>query len=126
MALKYINQIKISHRVVRKIILTEDLIHKLYQQLRTALNTTLDLKIKDRLIDLGIYVRYLELYKIWKSTQTTESFDQLASHLWRSRETDLLSTRVTYYDGLWIGQKLYLLINYTLERFIPRYHHRIG
>jgi hypothetical protein len=86
---KFINQ----DQTVRS---NEDLVARMYRQLDEARGLAADERIRERLADLILYTRYLELYHIYRAAQgeqRQQQFEQLWRHVYRMRHRMMLSTR---------------------------------
>jgi len=100
--------------------LSEDCIHRMYQILANALADNPTAAVKARVYDLAIYVRYLELYYLWKLNDTVAAFDDLFEHMYRARDRDLVGYRVAYAlasNDPWFEELELLYPGYTFTAF---------
>lgn len=86
----------------RRPLLSEDLIGRLYRQLKTARGLASERPdVLARLNELVLYVRYVELYLGYTTASGVErqgEFEQLIRHAWQMRQTMLVHTKALYRD----------------------------
>ena len=74
---------------------TRDVVARLYRHLDAAYLLSDDARVRTRLDDLLLYVRYLELYYQYRDLAGAErqaAFEQVWRHAWRMRDRIMLST----------------------------------
>lgn len=76
--------------------LSSDMLHRMYQILQDALDTSPSAGPENRVYDLAIYVRYLELLLIWTEGDTINQFDDMIRWMWRARSHDLVPVKLSY------------------------------
>lgn len=85
----------------KKRILCDDLIGRMYRQLRRAGQLTDDSRIRARINDLVLYTRYVELYHRYstsKGRQRQVAFEELVRHGYRMRKTMMVHAKALYRD----------------------------
>lgn len=72
------------------VLLTQDLVGKMYRQLAKALKLTDDPAIRKRIYDLGLYTRYVEMLKPPAAFKPTN--EEFMRYDWRIRRTNMVHT----------------------------------
>ena len=84
-------------------LLSTDLLNKMYTALQAARGATGDPAVLQRLDELVLYTRYLELYRAFTGADAaakTDAFDAMMAHVWRIREMHLVHYRCFFYDSV--------------------------
>jgi hypothetical protein len=84
-----------------KPLLSADLIGRLYRQLDAAYKSTPDAKVRARLHDLALYVRYVELFSAYsqeRGAARQAAFEKLLRFSWRIRTTHMEHTLALWRD----------------------------
>jgi hypothetical protein len=84
-----------------KPLLSADLIGRLYRQLNEAMQSTPDAKVRARLNDLALYVRYVELFSEYSQANGAArqaAFEKLLRFSWRIRTTHMEHTLALWRD----------------------------
>jgi Domain of unknown function (DUF4838) len=82
-------------------LLSTDLLNKMYTALQAARDATDDPSVLQRLDELVLYTRYLELYRAFTNADDatkTDAFDAMMAHVYRIREMHLVHYRCFFYD----------------------------
>lgn len=82
-------------------LLSTDLLNKMYTALQAARDTCTDPAVLQRLDELVLYTRYLELYRAFTGADDaakTDAFDAMMAHVYRIREMHLVHYRCFFYD----------------------------
>jgi hypothetical protein len=83
-------------------LLSTDLLNKMYTALQAARGATGDAAVLQRLAELVLYTRYLELYRAFSGAvdaAKTDAFDTMMAHVYRIRETQLVHYRCFFDDS---------------------------
>jgi hypothetical protein len=104
--------------------LSTDLIHKMYANLKWALDLGPDEGIKKRIQDLVLYTRYVELYRNFVITPNDASnvadvFDEMMKHAYRIRETQMVHYRCMFYAASFMPQIEALQVKYGMSNLSP-------
>lgn len=86
-----------------KPLISDDLRGRLYRHLDAALKATSDPAVKERILDLVLYTRYVELfgaYSLNAGEERQKAFEELLRYGWRIRDTHMIHTL-----GLWRSTK---------------------
>lgn len=81
--------------------LCDDLVGRLYRQLKAAWQLAATGQVRERISHLILYVRYVELYHAYSSAegqQRQAAFEQLIRHGYRIRYTMMVHTKALYRD----------------------------
>jgi hypothetical protein len=81
--------------------LSDDLLGRMYRLLDEARGSANDAAIRERLDDLVLYTRYVELYHDYASSNGKErqaAFEQVMRHAWRIRGTGMVHVKAFYRD----------------------------
>lgn len=76
--------------------LSEDMLHRMYQFLSDALAASPSAAIEERIYDMAIYTRYLELLQVYTESDDIADFDALILWMWRIRGYGLVPVRLSY------------------------------
>jgi Domain of unknown function (DUF4838) len=82
-------------------LLSTDLLNKMYVALQAARDAASDPSVLQRLDELVLYTRYLELYRAFTGADDatkTDAFDTMMAHVYRIREMHLVHYRCFFYD----------------------------
>jgi hypothetical protein len=82
-------------------LLSDDLIGRMYRQLHEARQKTSDPQVQERLNDLILYTRYVELFSEYSSSSgeaRQKNFEDLIKHGYRMRKTMMIHTKALYRD----------------------------
>lgn len=81
---------------------SDDLLGRMYRELKEAANNEIDLDIRERLDDLVLYTRACELrmdYDAAKGEERQAAFEAMLRHAWRIRTTGMVHTQAIWRDA---------------------------
>ena len=92
-----------------KMMVSEDWFNRSYSVLQKAYRETDDPAVTARLDDLAVYVRYVELYDLYRKTPVDKgrqaAFDQYMTHVYRQRDRQMVSAPAISFWSPAIGDK---------------------
>ncbi len=108
-------------------ILSTNLVHKMYdllQQARAEIDVEVDVEIRDRINDLVIYTKILELQHITETAPTAgsvklDAYDDLAHFVFRTRDSGMYDYYNFFYDPTFQSMKTEMAERYNLSGFTP-------